>query len=145
VLGGSWPTGVFDGLAFPASGLPARAQQVLKRLSLEDFVRHTPGTEACHHRAVRAPKRGCVRVAGQVEAVAFGQPGWSVCCPHALLNVARRLLDHTLVHPSAWKENSPKVNFCFTGFSEVQLRNAERFNIRRVMSSSCSHPSPTKE
>jgi hypothetical protein len=111
VLGGSWPTGVFDGLAFPASGLPARAQQVLKRLSLEDFVRHTPGTEACHHRAVRAPKRGCVRVAGQVEAVAFGQPGWSVCCPHALLNVARRLLDHTLVHPSAWKGSSQKFGY----------------------------------
>ena len=64
VLGGSWPTGFFDGLGFPASGLPARAQQVLKRLSLYDFVRHTPGTEACHHRAVRSPKRGCVRVAG---------------------------------------------------------------------------------
>jgi hypothetical protein len=37
-LGGSWPTGVFDGLAFPASGLIARTQQVLKRLSLEGFV-----------------------------------------------------------------------------------------------------------
>jgi hypothetical protein len=63
-LGGSWPTGVFDGLAFPASGLVTRAQQVLKRLSLEGFVGNTPGTEARHHRAVRAPKRGCVRVAG---------------------------------------------------------------------------------
>ena len=63
-LGGSWPTGVFDGLAFPASGLVARAQQVLKRLSLEGFVGNTPGAEARHHCAVRAPKRGCVRVAG---------------------------------------------------------------------------------
>jgi hypothetical protein len=101
VLGGSWATGFFDGLGFPASKLPTCAQQVLKRLSLEGFVRYTPGTEASHHRAVRAPQRRCVRVAGQVEAVAFGQLGWSVCCPHALLNVARRLLDHTLINPSA--------------------------------------------
>jgi hypothetical protein len=36
-------------------------------------------------------------------------------------------------------------NFVLTEFSEVQLRDGERFNIRRVMSSSCSHPSPTKE
>ena len=64
VLGGSWPTGFFDGLGFPASKLPTRAQQVLKRLSLYGFVRHTLGTEASYHRAVRSPKRGCVRVAG---------------------------------------------------------------------------------
>jgi hypothetical protein len=30
-------------------------------------------------------------------------------------------------------------------FSEVQLRDAERLSVRRVMSSSCSQPSPTKE
>jgi hypothetical protein len=30
-------------------------------------------------------------------------------------------------------------------FSEVQLRDAERSIVRRVMSSSCSQPSPTKE
>jgi hypothetical protein len=64
-------------------------------------VRHTLGTEARHHRAVRSPQCGCVRVAGQVKAVAFGQLGWSVCSPHTLLNVARRLLDHTLIYPSA--------------------------------------------
>ena len=92
-----------------ASGLPARGQKILKRLSLEGFVRHTPGTEARNHRAVRAPQRGCVRVAGQVEAVAFGQLGWSVYYPDTLLNVARRLLDHTLMHPSAWKVNSQKL------------------------------------
>jgi len=103
VLGGSWPTGFFDGLGFAASKLPTRAQHVLKRLLLYGFVHHTPGTEARHHRAVRSPQHGCVRVAGQVEAVAFGQLGWSVCCPHALLNVARRLLDHTRIHRSAWK------------------------------------------
>jgi hypothetical protein len=32
-----------------------------------------------------------------------------------------------------------------TAFSEVQLRGAERCSVRRVMSSSCSQPSPTKE
>jgi hypothetical protein len=64
-------------------------------------VGQTPGTEARHHRAVRSPQRGCVRVAGQVEAVAFEQLAWSVCSPYALLNVARRLLDHALIHPSA--------------------------------------------
>jgi hypothetical protein len=31
------------------------------------------------------------------------------------------------------------------GFSEDQLRVAERSSERRVMSSSCSQPSPTKE
>src|SRR5215203_6522768 len=30
-------------------------------------------------------------------------------------------------------------------FSEVQLRDADRLSVRRVMSSSCSQPSPTKE
>jgi hypothetical protein len=30
-------------------------------------------------------------------------------------------------------------------FWEVQLKDAERFSVRRVMSSSCSHPSPVKE
>jgi hypothetical protein len=33
--------------------------------------------------------------------------------------------------------------FC-TEYSEVQLRAAERRRVRRVMSSSCSQPSPTK-
>src|SRR5215210_8500556 len=37
------------------------------------------------------------------------------------------------------------VNFAFTEFSEVQLRDAERRSVRRVISSSCSQPSPTKE
>ena len=82
-------------------GLPARVQQVLERLSLYGLAGHAPDTEACHDRAVRSLQRGCVWVAGQVEAVAFGQLGWSMCCPHVLLNVARRLLDHTLIHPSA--------------------------------------------
>jgi hypothetical protein len=77
-------------------------------------VRHTLGIEARHHRAVRAPQRGCVWVIGEVDAVAFGQLGWSMCWPHALLNVARRLLDYTLIHPSAWKGNSPKFAPGFT-------------------------------
>jgi hypothetical protein len=41
------------------------------------------------------------------------------------------------------KANS--TNFAQTEFSEVQLRDAERRSVRRVMSSSCSQPSPTKE
>ena len=99
--GGSRPAGFLDGLGFPTSGLPACVQQVLERLSLDGFVRHAPGTEARYHRAVRSPQRGCVRVAGQVEVEAFGQLGLSVCCSHTLYNVARRLLDHTPMHPSA--------------------------------------------
>ena|SRR5829696_6842999 len=50
-----------------------------------------------------------------------------------------------LIHPSAGKVNSHKLDFRFTEFSEVQLRDAERFSVRSVMSSSCSQPSPTKE
>jgi hypothetical protein len=76
---------------------PARAQQVLQDLSLDGFACHAHRGEARHHRAVRTPERGRVRVAGQVEAVAFGQSGWLVCCPHALFNVARRLLDHAFI------------------------------------------------
>jgi hypothetical protein len=78
-------------LALPS----ARAQQVLERLSLDGFGRHAPGAEVRNYCGVRATQRGYIRVTGQVEAVAFGQPGRSVCSPHALLNVARRLLDHT--------------------------------------------------
>jgi hypothetical protein len=48
-----------------------------------------------------------------------------------------------LIHPSAWEGDS--ANFAETEFSEVQLRDAERFSVRRVISSSCSQPSPTKE
>ena len=44
---------------------------------------------------------------------------------------------------TAWMMVS--TNFAFTEFSEGQLRPAERFSVRRVMSSSCSQPSPTKE
>jgi hypothetical protein len=65
-------------LGFPAPGLPARVQQVLERLSLYGFVLHTPGTEACHHPSFLALQRRCVRVIGEVEAEAFGQPRWSV-------------------------------------------------------------------
>jgi hypothetical protein len=81
-----------DALGFPAPGLPVRVQQVLERLSLEGLVGHSPETEACHHRAVRAPQRRCVRVIGKVEAVAFGQLRSSVCFSHAALHVTRRLL-----------------------------------------------------
>jgi hypothetical protein len=37
------------------------------------------------------------------------------------------------------------ANFAITEFYEVQLRDSERFSVRKVMSSSCSQPSPTKE
>ena len=71
-LGGAPFAGSLDGFAFPASsGPPARAQQVLERLSLDGLAHRALGTEAGHHRAVRAPQRGCVRIAGQLEAVAF--------------------------------------------------------------------------
>jgi hypothetical protein len=49
------------------------------------------------------------------------------------------------IHPSAWKMHSPKANFRFTEFSKVQLRGAEHRSVTKVMSSSCSQPSPTKE
>jgi hypothetical protein len=42
----------------------------------------------------------------------------------------------TMVHPPSCQENV---------FSEGQSRLAERWSVRRVMSSSCSQPSPTKE
>ena len=37
------------------------------------------------------------------------------------------------------------ANFAQTEFYEVQLEDTERLSVRRVMSSSCSQPSPTKE
>jgi hypothetical protein len=39
-------------------------------------VCQAPGGEARHHRAIRTPESGRVRVAGQIEAVASGQLGW---------------------------------------------------------------------
>jgi hypothetical protein len=42
-------------------------------------------------------------------------------------------------------QNAQNANFGQTEFYEVQLQVAERFSVRRVMSSSCSQPSPTKE
>jgi hypothetical protein len=54
----------------------ARAQQVFQCLPLNGLVRGTPIGEARHHRSVRAPQSGCVRVAGIVEATAFGQLRW---------------------------------------------------------------------
>ena len=55
-----------------------------------------------------------------------------------------RMVCSSLLHlRSSWKVNC--ANFRYTEFSEVQLGDAERLSVRRVMSSSCSHPSPTKE
>ena len=48
-----------------------------------------------------------------------------------------------LIHSSTEKAYSAK--FVGTEFYEVRLRDAERRSVRRVMSSSCSQPSPTKE
>jgi transcriptional regulator with XRE-family HTH domain len=60
---------------------------------------------------------------------------------HALrLSAAERMHLHQLVHGSPGF-----VSRSVTEFSEVQLRDAERFSVRCVMSSSCSQPSPTKE
>ena len=50
---------------------------------------------------------------------------------------------YALIHPSA--RNGRSSNFALTELSEVQLRDAERFSVRMVMSSSCSQPAPTKE
>ena len=59
------------------SGREAVGRQVVERLPLDGPSRGTSGGEARHHRAVRAPESGHVRVAQEVEAVAFGQVG---CC-----------------------------------------------------------------
>jgi hypothetical protein len=56
----------------PALRLAACAQQVLQRLSLDDLLRGAPGTEARHHEAVRVSQGWRVRVADQIQAVAFG-------------------------------------------------------------------------
>src|SRR5215208_2903625 len=53
--------------------------------------------------------------------------------------------DESAMNPWRTSGYQNSANFAFWGFSEVQLRNSARFNVRRVMSSSCSHPSPTKE
>jgi hypothetical protein len=111
----------FDGLGFLAPGPPVHVQQVLERLSLYGLLGHAPENEACHHHAVRASQGRCIWVIGEVEAVAFGQLRWSVCFSHAAFNVTRCLPpDQTLIHRSAWKGNSAKLNFRFHHFSEVR-------------------------
>jgi hypothetical protein len=48
-------------------------------------------------------------------------------------------------NPCSERRSNPfSVSFRIV-FSEIQLKGAERFSVRRVMSSSCSQPSPTKE
>jgi hypothetical protein len=37
------------------------------------------------------------------------------------------LLQHALIHPSAWKVHSEKMNFRFTEFSEVRVAPVRRF------------------
>ena len=63
-------------------------------------------------------------------------------------------LDHTTLTSASGPElmeNSGPSSYPYSpnlvegSFSEVQLRDAERSIVRRVMSSSCSQPSPTKE
>ena len=52
----------------------------------------------------------------------------------------------TLRSSSSDPRRRPHSPECVEGeFPEVQLGDAERFSVRRVMSSSCSQPSPTKE
>jgi hypothetical protein len=103
VLGRSWPTERLNALGFPDPGLPARrVQQVLQRLALYGLVGHAPGTEACYHRAVRAPQCRGVWVVGKVEAVACWQLRWFVCLAHAACYVTRRVPDQTLF-TRAWE------------------------------------------
>src|SRR5215212_6856444 len=54
-------------------------------------------------------------------------------------------IPRTPLSRSSHSGHSRKFNFRFTEFKEVQLRVEERRSVRRVMSSSCSQPSPTKE
>src|SRR5215207_7866191 len=61
-------------------------------------------------------------------------------------DASRPSLAHLLmpaIHPSTWKGASQK--FAQWVFSEVQLSDGDRRSVRRVMSSSCSQLSPTKE
>jgi hypothetical protein len=88
--------------------LRARAQQILERLSLDGLVRHAPRNEARHRGAIRTSQRGRVRIADQVQAVAFWQLLRSACSYHASLNGVPRRPDHTLIRRSAWKGRSPK-------------------------------------
>ena len=43
------------------------------------------------------------------------------------------------------EQKGHSANFALTAFSEVQLRVVECRSVTKVMSSSCSQPSPTKE
>ncbi len=64
--GPSWVRPSGPGLCAPQANfaLPASAQQrVLERRSLDGLIRHAPRGEVRHHRAVRTPESGRVRVA----------------------------------------------------------------------------------
>ena len=56
-----------------------------------------------------------------------------------------RGLPRTRNSGSPTSENAQNANFALTELCEVQLGDTERLSVRRVMSSSCSQPSPTKE
>src|SRR5215210_777350 len=88
-------------MEFLAPRLLTSAQHILQRLLLDNPGGHASGTKARHHNAVRTPQRGRVRVARQVQAVAFWQLWWSLFSSHTLVNVARGRLDHALIHPAS--------------------------------------------
>jgi hypothetical protein len=101
---------------------------------------------------------------GQPALVGKMQPlGWAVIPRIFLVRVNYRRLvfsDDHLVPPYACAERPDELNFApleasvqeervprnfrITEFQEDQLRVRERCRVRRVISSSCSQPSPTK-
>src|SRR5829696_2967590 len=76
---------------------PARTHQVLKGLALDGFAPQTPCGEARHHCAVWTPQSRRVRVAQEVEAVAFRQIECSWCLYHFSAYVTRGPSDQRLV------------------------------------------------
>jgi hypothetical protein len=58
--------------------------------------------------------------------------------------VTRKVPASMLPGPTAEESAKDDVRYA-EAYSEVQPGDEERRSVRRVMSSSCSHPSPTKE
>jgi transposase-like protein len=121
----------------------------LRRKIVEAVERGTPKSEAARSFGV-----GISSVKHYVAAAREGRPLAPKKRPGSkpkLDEDARRLLEADLEErPAATlperREFLGRVrNFAFPEFSEVQLRFGERSSVRRVMSSSCSQPSPTKE
>ena len=77
---------------------------------LDGLLGHAPCAEACHHDTARALERRRVRIASQIQTVAFGQLQLSACSYHAISTL-----------PKGVRITLSAPNFVLMAFSELRI------------------------